>query len=161
MVISSGIATTQTAVPAYAAAGQATAPTADGLWSVVGGTLSRKYYQQFTITAGPASTVRLDTLVFAESYTYTASNTKLAIVYSKTGFATDSTEISGTGTLNKAALTVASSGNFTKGIAVLQNNTGPVNPTNTYRLTLNGATGVTLNGWPNAYLPPLQCLRQR
>ncbi|MDB5267334.1 MAG: hypothetical protein JWP58_374 [Hymenobacter sp.] len=145
MVVSSGLTTTQTAVPAYSAAGQATAPTADGSWAAVGGTLSRKYYQQFTITAGPASAVRLDTLVFAESYTYTASNTKLAIVYSKTGFTTnDSTEISGTGTINKGALTVASSGNFTKGIAILQNNTGPVNPTNTYRLTLNGATGVTL-----------------
>ncbi|GAB3858590.1 hypothetical protein GCM10028822_33780 [Hymenobacter terrigena] len=145
MAVSSGLATTQPAVPAYSAAGQATAPTADGLWSAVGGTLNRKYYQQFTITAGTASTVRLDTLVFAESYTYTASNTKLAIVYSKTGFTTnDSTEISGTGTLNKGALTVAASGGFSKGIAVLQSNTGPVNPTNTYRLTLNGATGVTL-----------------
>ncbi|WP_191906513.1 fibronectin type III domain-containing protein [Hymenobacter baengnokdamensis] len=127
--------------------GQATAPTADGLWTAIGGTLNRKYYQQFTVTATTGTTLRLDSLVLSEAFYATASNTKLAIVYSKTGFTTnDSTEISGTGTLNKGALTVAASGNLTKGIAVLQNNSGPANPLNTYRLAINGAAGVTLAG---------------
>ena len=127
--------------------GQATAPTADGLWTTPGGTLSRKYYQQFTITAGTASTVRLDSLVLTEAFYATSSNAKLAVVFSKTGFTTnDSTEIAGTGTLNNGALTFPTSGlgGFAKAVGVLQNNAGPTVPTNTYRLALNTTGGVTL-----------------
>ncbi|MBH8569922.1 fibronectin type III domain-containing protein [Microvirga sp. STS02] len=127
--------------------GQATAPTADGLWTTPGGTLSRKYYQQFTITAGTASSVRLDSLVLTEAYYATGSNAKLAVVFSKTGFTTnDSTEIAGTGTVNNGALTFPSTGlgGFAKAVAVAQNNAGPTAPTNTYRLALNTTGGVTL-----------------
>jgi hypothetical protein len=141
--------TTAPGISAYSATyGQATAPTADGAWTTgaggPGGTLQRKFYQQFTVTAdaGP-TTVRLDSLVLTTAFYATVSNTRLAVVYSTSGFATDSTEISG-GTLNGAAVTFAANGGFNKAIGVAQNNAGPTSPTNTYRLALNGTAGVTL-----------------
>ncbi|MGY3087986.1 hypothetical protein ACVWYF_001019 [Hymenobacter sp. UYAg731] len=132
--------------------GQSFAPDATGLWTSgaggPGGTLNRKYYEQFTVAANTGTAVvRLDSLILTSAFNNSTSNTKVAVVYSKTGFTTnDSTEISGGTTNNGTALTVPGSGvgNFTKSFALLKNSAGPTNPIDNYRLALNGGTGVTL-----------------
>lgn len=121
-------------VPAYSATlGQAYAPSATGLWTTAsggpGGNLNRTVYQQFTITAAANATLRVDSLILNHSYYATLSSTKLAVVYSKTGFSTsDSTDVA--------------NATFASPITVGQDNSGT---TTNYRLAFNGATGVTLN----------------
>ena len=85
--------------PAYSTTfGQALAPVGatNGLWSLssanggasdgTGGNLSRGLYEQFTITAASGYSVRVDSLILSSAFYNTASNTKLAVVYSKSGF---------------------------------------------------------------------------
>jgi pectin methylesterase-like acyl-CoA thioesterase len=136
--------TTQVAVPAYSATyGQAfgASTNGDGTWTTAvggpGGNLTRVHYVQFTVTASGRS-LRIDSLVAYTAFNGTSSGTKMAVVYSKTGFTTsDSTEISGGVDQSNTAVT----GSFATPI-LLANQTG--GPTNYYRLALNGATGVTL-----------------
>jgi pectinesterase len=136
--------TTQAAVPAYSATyGQAfgASTNGDGTWTNAvggpGGNLTRVHYVQFTVTANGRS-LRLDSLIAYSAFNGTNSGTKMAIVYSKTGFTTnDSTEV--TGGVDQANTAVT--GSFATPI-VLANQTG--GPTNFYRLALNGSTGVTI-----------------
>jgi hypothetical protein len=128
--------------------GQSFAPDAAGAWSLIGGTLKRAFCQQFTITTAPGTTVaRVDSLILNSAFYGSASNIKMAVVYSKTGFTTnDSTEITGGTTNNGAALTypTASVGNFNKAFSLLRNDLGPNNATDNYRLALKNNTGIAL-----------------
>jgi hypothetical protein len=113
----------------------------DGTWSTAvggpGGTLTRVHYEQFTVTAAGTS-VRVDSILLNAAFYNTSSSTKMAIVYSKSGFTTnDSTDV--TGGVDQSGAGVV--GSFATPIA-LANQTG--GPTNYYRIALNGATGVTI-----------------
>jgi pectin methylesterase-like acyl-CoA thioesterase len=124
--------TTVPAVPAYSPKyGQAFGATASGLWGTSaggpGGNLSKVHYEQFTVTASAGYSVRADSILLTSSFYNTSSNTKLAIVYSLNGFATDSTETSGASFANPLLLPNETSGT-----------------TSSKAVALNGATGVTL-----------------
>lgn len=124
--------TTVSAIPAYSPKyGQAFGVTASGLWGTSaggpGGNLSRLYYEQFTITASPGYSVRIDSVLLKTSFYNTSSNTKLAVVYSLSGFASDSTEVSGA--------------SFASPIVVVNETSGT---TSAKAIAFNGATGVTI-----------------
>ena len=133
--------TTLPAVPAYSNQyGQAFGPSAngDGTWTVVGGTLNRLYYEQFTLALAPNSSGRVDSLLFNAAFNNTSSNTKMAVVYSLNGFTTpaDSTEVTGV-TGPGGAQALAASGTFTKSFPLLNQTAGP---TALYRVALSGPT---------------------
>ena len=89
---------TGTTVPAYSAKyGQAFGADAagTGVWSLVGGTLKRTYYEQFTVTAAAGYSARIDSLILDAAFYNTSSKTYLAIVYSFSGFRKDSTDFPG------------------------------------------------------------------
>ncbi|MBJ6110526.1 T9SS type A sorting domain-containing protein [Hymenobacter sp. BT523] len=142
--------TTLATIPAYSNQfGQAFGASAagDGQWSTAaggpGGTLSRIYYEQFTLAVAPSSAVRVDTLLFNAAFYNTSSNTKMAVVYSLNGFGSpaDSTEIVaayGPGGLQA----LSASGNFNNSFPLLNQTAG--NP-NTYRVVLRNG-GVSLAG---------------
>lgn len=147
-VLSDG--TTLPGYPAYSGVnGQSFAPVASGLWTTAapgpGGNLNRTFYEQFTITP-TTSQARIDSIVLSSAFVNTASNTRLAVVYSKTGFTTaDSANVTGgTALIPPAASTPllsTANGAFATPVVLLQSSTGPVN---TYAFALNEATGVTL-----------------
>lgn len=123
-------------IPAYSEKyGQAFGATAngDGTWSSSqggpGGSLKRTFYEEFTVTAQPGYQVRVDSLYLTAAFYNTSSNTQLAVVYSLSGFTTDSTDVS----------TVP--GGFVNPIP-LANQTG--GPSNRYALAIAGLEGVTL-----------------
>ncbi|MEP6676769.1 MAG: pectinesterase family protein [Ferruginibacter sp.] len=132
--------TTLAAVPAYSTLyGEAygASSNGDGTWTTAvggpGGNLNRTIYEQFTVTATSTYSLRIDSLILNSSFYNTNSNTKLAVVYSKTGFTTaDSTDVTGTGGL----------GSFANPI-LLNNETAGTN--SNYRIAFNGTTGITLN----------------
>jgi pectin methylesterase-like acyl-CoA thioesterase len=134
-------------VPYSAITGQAisSGTTGDGLWSTAsggpGGTLNRNFYEQFNITAATNYRVRLDSFILNSSYYLTASNTRLAFVYSKSAFASDSADVTGGIGADGLPMAAAANGGFATPIIAGQDNASTV--TN-YRLALNGATGVTL-----------------
>ncbi len=142
--------TTVVAVPAYSILhGQGLGPDATGLWSAAsggtGGNLSRTHYEQFTITATSGYSARVDSLTLNAAFHNTSSVTRMAVVYSRSGFTTDSTDITG-GILgsNGAALTTTAAsgiGTFASPIWLTNETAGT---TVNYRLALNNATGVTL-----------------
>jgi pectinesterase len=133
-------------VPAYSVQyGQAFgANTAGNNWQAVGGTLRRTHYQQFTVTASPGNSVRLDSVTLYCNFYATNSNTKMAIVYSKNGFGTpaDSSEITDGVGPTGSSLSFATSGNFAKSFSIARGDNGP---TDYYALALKGNTGVQLN----------------
>ena len=140
--------TTLAAVPAYSNLyGQAFGPTAngDGTWSVVGGTLNRLYYEQFTLSvAAGGRAVRVDSVLFNAGFYNTSSSTKMAVVYSLNGFTApaDSAEItSATGPGGAQALTA--SGNFNKSFPLLNQVNGN---TTLYRVALSGPTTANPSG---------------
>lgn len=117
--------------PYSSARGQSFAATADGYWTTAsggpGGNLNRTNYQQFTITASAGFTTRVDSLLFNTAFYASNSNVKLAVVYSRSGFATDSSDVTGF--------------EFTAPKLLTQDNNGP---SALYRFPLNGSTGITL-----------------
>lgn len=128
--VSDGV--TVPSVPAYSSQyGQAFGATASGLWGTSsggpGGNLSRTYYEQFTITASADYSVRVDSILLTTSFYNTSSNTKLAVVYSLSGFASDSTEVPGS--------------TFAGPIALINETSGT---TSSKALALNGAAGVSI-----------------
>jgi pectin methylesterase-like acyl-CoA thioesterase len=149
MVVSNGIINgTAAAYPAYSEVyGQCSSSgtLGDGLWSAAsggpGGNLNRVIYEQFTISASPNYKLRVDSLILNASFALTASSTKLGVVYSKSNWASDSTDI--TGGIGADGLPLLSSGNgaFLTPIVLTQENTST---TANYRLAFNGATGVDL-----------------
>jgi pectinesterase len=118
-------------LPYSSARGQVFAATADGYWTSAsggpGGVLNRTNYEQFTVTAAAGYTTRIDSLLFNHAFYASSSNTKIAVVYSRSGFTTDSVEVTGY--------------DFTTGKAVPLDNNGP---SILNRFPLNGSTGVTL-----------------
>ena len=138
--------TTLANIPAYSATyGNAFGASAngDGTWTTAvggpGGNLNRNHYKEFKINATAGALIRIDSIILNAAFYNTSSNTKLAIVYSKTGFTTnDSSDITGgTGPGNTSV-----TGSFATPIP-LANQTG--GPANNYRLAIAGTTGVTIN----------------
>ncbi len=137
--------TTVSTVPAYSTAfGQAfsASTNGDGSWGTSvggpGGNLNRTNYEQFTVTAAPGYSIRLDSIIMTASFYFSSSNTKFGIVYSKTGFTTaDSTDV--TGVISPFA--ASDSGTFAKAVGLLNQTNGP---TSVYRFSIAGSTGVVL-----------------
>lgn len=142
-VISSGSAAAT--IPPYSNRyGQAFAPTADGGWTTAlggnGSNLNRSYYEQFTVTSavplGSGNSVRVDSVVFNGYVTGSTSNTKVAVVWSRSGFASDSADVTG-GKGPGGTLLSTANGGFTTPIAT-------TNASANYRLAFAGASGVAL-----------------
>ncbi|PJJ58591.1 beta strand repeat-containing protein, partial [Hymenobacter chitinivorans] len=114
-----------------------------------GSNLNRVYYAQFTVTATANATVRVDSLVLWSAFNNTASNLKLAVAYSKSGFSTDSAEIAGGGSGPIGPLTTRTTtpgtgtGTFADPIFLRNQNTGS---NQTYRLAMASGSGVTITG---------------
>jgi pectinesterase len=139
--------TTVPAIRAYSNTfGQAFGTTAngDGSWGTAtggpGGNLNRRFYEQFTVTAAAGKTLRVDSLVLTTAFYNTSSNTKLAVVWSRSGFASDSADVIG-GRGPAGGLQSTANGAFATPIVLANQTAGP---SNTYRLSLTGASGVTL-----------------
>lgn len=116
-----------------------------GLWSVVGGgnanNLSRTgWYQQFTVSAQTGYKFRIDSLIFACNI-YNSTG-KLAILYSRSNFVSDSTEVSSGGTVNGSTLSGSAYGGFTNPIGLTTSTSGP---NSIYRIPLKGSAGDTIN----------------
>ena len=133
LAVSNG--TTVVDVPAYSGLrGQAFAATADGQWTTAsggpGGNLNRAIYVQYTVSTTTGYRARIDSLILNTAFYASSSNTKLAVVYSMSGFATDSSEVTGF--------------TFAAPKVLIQDNSGPsVN----HRIPLNGSSGIqVLNG---------------
>jgi pectinesterase len=138
-MVSSGSAAAT--IPPYSRTyGQALAPIADGSWMSSNGgngsNLNRTYYEQFTVSGTSTATVRVDSVLLASYVTGSTSNTKLALVWSRSGFVSDSADVSG-GRGPAGSLLSTANGGFATPIFT----TGS---SSTYRLALAGATGVTL-----------------
>jgi pectin methylesterase-like acyl-CoA thioesterase len=143
--------TTVPAAPAYSTThGQAFGAIADGTWTVAsggpGGNVNLNNYEQFTLTANSGYSVRVDSLTLNPSFYNTSSNTRLAVLYSKAGFASDISTATGgilgsDGTVLTTAAATQNSPLFTTTFALLNNTSGN---TANYRLALNSSTGVTL-----------------
>lgn len=146
LVLSDG--TTVASIPPYGTThGQAFSPvTGDGLWTTAnggpGGNLNRAFYEQFTVTSLSGYSVRVDSVVLNASFYNTSSNTKLAIVFSKSRFTTnDSTDVSGGKGPDGNPLLSSANGAFVTPV-LLGNETG--GNTRNYRFALAGITGVTI-----------------
>ncbi|WP_022825154.1 pectinesterase family protein [Hymenobacter norwichensis] len=138
-VVSNGSATAS--IPPYSARyGQAFSPSAEGGWTAAvggnGSNLNRAYYEQFTVAGVAGRSLRLDSLLLTTYVTGSTSGTKLAVVWSKTGFTTaDSTNVSG-GVGPAGTLLSTANGAFATPILL--------GSQSTYRLAFAGPTGVTL-----------------
>lgn len=120
----------------------------DGLWTTAsggpGGTLNRTFYEQFTVTAANNYSIRVDSFILNTGYQSSTSNTRIALVYSLSGFVTDSSYYSGGIGPDGLSLPVPASANggFTN-YAVIGSNE-PSGTTLNYRFAINGANGITL-----------------
>ncbi|MCC3158316.1 pectinesterase family protein [Hymenobacter sp. 15J16-1T3B] len=138
LAVSTGSATA--VIPPYSARyGQAFAPSAEGGWTpAVGGNgsnLNRTYYEQFTVRGTPGSPLRLDSLLLTSYVTSSTTGTKLAVAWSKSGFAADSADVTG-GSGPGGPLLSTANGAFATPILL--------GAQSTYRLSFAGAAGVTL-----------------
>ncbi len=142
--------TTVASVAAYSSTiGMGFAPsltsTSTGLWTSANGgpgsSVTRLHYVQFTVSGNTGYGVRVDSVVLTSAI-WNSANGRLAIVYSKSGFASDSSDVTSGGTLNGTALG-ANYGGFTTPITPA-NSTSTSGPSTTYRIPLNGSTGVSL-----------------
>lgn len=141
--------TTAPSVPAYGAThGQAFGPTSDGsaLWTTAsggpGGNLNRTFFEQFTIVPKAGQSGTIDSIVLNASFYNSSSSTKLAVVYSKSGFTTnDSMDVTGGIGPDGLALPASANGQFGTPV-LLPNQTG--GNTSNYRFALNGSTGISL-----------------
>ncbi|WP_324672744.1 pectinesterase family protein [Hymenobacter sp. GOD-10R] len=138
--------TTVPAIKAYSKAfGQALGASAngDGTWVPnPSSNPNRRYYEEFTLTTSPNSTsIRVDSLVFTAGF-YGTANGRLAVLVSRSGFVSDSTELTGgrgpVGSLNSST----GLGTFASPL-VLANQTNGV--TTTFRYPLNSTTGLTIS----------------
>ena len=138
------------AVPAYSVAfGQAVAPssTGDGKWTTAtggnGGNLSRTLYEQFTIKPDANYSVRIDSLVALIGYYSSVSNTKIAVVYSKSNFTTDSADVTGGKDPSGATLAGTANGSYTTPVVVTS--TVGSSLISQYAFALNAGNGVQIN----------------
>jgi pectinesterase len=128
-------------IPPYSRTyGQAIAPGPDGGWTATvggnGSVLNRTYYEQFTVVPSGTTAVRVDSVIFNAYYTGSTSSTKVAVVWSRSGFATDSADVTG-GKGPGGPLLSTANGGFATPIFT-------TNTSSTYRLAFAGATGTTL-----------------
>jgi len=137
------------AVPAYSTLyGQAVAPssTGDGMWTTAsggnGGNLSRTLYQQFTIKPDVNYSVRIDSFVAMIGYYGSTSNTRIAVVYSKSNFTTDSTNVTGGRDLSGTLPNTANGAFATPVVVAATSNSGNTSP---FSFALNAGNGVQLN----------------
>lgn len=159
-VISNGqVPTGAAAFAPYSGAGQAFGVNADGSgWSSTapstgpGGSPRRVYSEQFSFTATAAAQV--DSVIFSAAVVSSA-NGKVAVVYSRSNFTTDSTDVTGgkgpSGVLPSTAnatFGLSSTGGgvntAVNGAVVPQYVAGAPNSATTFRLALNGATGLAV-----------------
>jgi pectin methylesterase-like acyl-CoA thioesterase len=143
-VLSNG--TTAAAYPARSTRyGQAFAATADGLWGTgaptngPGSSVSRRHYEQFTITAPATTGMRVDSVLLWSAFYNTTG--KLAVAYSKSNFVSDSVDVTG-GRGPAGVLPGTANGAFATPIALANQNTGT---NQTYRFALNNALGTSLS----------------
>lgn len=133
----------QSYTPTYGQAFGASA-NGDGTWTTTiggpGGNLNRTHYEQFTVTASAGYSVRVDSIALHAAFYNTSSNTKLAVVYSKSGFALDSADVAG-GTDASGILLSTANGAFATPVLLINQ---PGGPTNYYSFALTGANGVTV-----------------
>ena len=129
--------------------GQAFGPAPDGSadWRTSaggpGGNLNRNFYEQFTVVPKPGISGIIDSIVLNASFYNTSSNTKLAIVFSRSGFTDgDSTDVSGGIGADGLPLAAAANGAFSTPVFLPNQTSGT---TANYRFALNGASGVNLN----------------
>ena len=148
-----------TAYAPYSSLGQAFGVNADGSgWSSnntppgPGSSPRRTYYERFSFTATAA--VQVDSLIFSAAVPSSA-NGKVAVVYSRSGFTADSTDITGgkgpTGVLPSGAngtFGLSSTGGMvqtaTAGAVLPQFDATAAKSARTFRLALNGATGLVI-----------------
>lgn len=133
------------ALPAYSTAhGMAVAPSADGFWTAAKGgnsnNLSRAISQQFVIKAKTGFSLRVDSLAM-KSALFAAASGKIAIVYSKTGFKSDSAECTGGIMPDGSLITSAANGSFAAPFLPLNESAETVSQ---YRLALKGSEGIAL-----------------
>ncbi|NOT73687.1 MAG: T9SS type A sorting domain-containing protein [Cyclobacteriaceae bacterium] len=141
--------TTVVSIPAYSTgSGQAfgAGTIGDGLWSAAnggpGGNLNRGIYQQFTVKAASNYSVHVDSILLKSSFYNTSSNTKLAIVYSRSGFTTaDSTSISGGVGPDGMPLLSTANGAFATPVLLTNETAGT---TKQYRFAFAGSAGVDI-----------------
>jgi len=129
--------------------GQAFGPAPDGSadWRTSaggpGGNLNRNFYEQFTVVPKPGISGIIDSIVLNASFYNTSSNTKLAIVFSRSVFTDgDSTDVSGGIGADGLPLAAAANGAFSTPVFLPNQTSGT---TANYRFALNGASGVNLN----------------
>ncbi len=139
LLVSSG--SVAAVIPPYSRTyGQAIAPAADGGWTAgvggPGGVLNRTYYEEFTVVPGGSTSVRVDSLVLNAYLTGSVTNTKMAVAWSRSGFATDSADVTG-GTGPSGPLLSTANGAFATPIAT-------TNASAKYHLALAGPLGTTL-----------------
>ncbi|HEY1115325.1 MAG TPA: pectinesterase family protein [Chitinophagaceae bacterium] len=135
-------------IPAYSPIfGQAfgASTNGDGTWTTAsggpGGNLNRSNYEQFTIKGTQGYTVKVDSFVVTTAMYATSSNVKVAVVYSRSSFVSDSANVTG-GNGPSGAMLSSANGGFTTPVIPAQQNEGP---TNSYAFALADATGVMLN----------------
>jgi pectinesterase len=141
--------TTVPVIPSYSVTyGQAFGATSngDGSWGTgvggPGGNLNRTFYEQFVVTAAATHSLRVDSFIVTSSFYNTASNTRLAVVYSASGFTTgDSTDVTGGIGADGLSMPGTANGAFATPVLLTNETAGT---TTTYRFALNGATGVTV-----------------
>ncbi|XZF14381.1 T9SS type A sorting domain-containing protein [Chitinophagaceae bacterium MMS25-I14] len=139
--------TTNTNIPAYSPTyGQSfgASSAGDGIWGSSsggpGGNLNRNFYEQFTITGASGYSVRVDSVILYASFYNTSSSTKMGVVYSLTGFASDSADVSG-GIGPSGTLAGSANGAFATPIALTNETSGTLAQ---YHLYLGTGSGVTI-----------------
>lgn len=117
----------------------------DGSWSVAaggpGGELNRNFYQEFTITTTEEYAVRIDSLILSTAFYKVSDDNYLAIAYSKSGFQTDSADVTG-GTGPSGTFPRTEKGGFDTPLTVPKNSLGP---NATFRFALNEVEGTLLS----------------
>ncbi|MEA5460806.1 pectinesterase family protein [Arcicella sp. LKC2W] len=132
--------------PYSALHGQCIAPSSDGggVWTVAGGgnanNLHRGIYEQFVIKAQTGFSVKVDSLVLKSSL-YQAATGKLAVVFSKTGFKTDSLNVTGGLLPDGTPMLSGANGGFLTPLILTSD---PASTTTQYKIALKGNEGITL-----------------
>ena len=138
--------TTAPGVNAYSTIlGESFSPAADGsgTWTIAAGgfgnNLNRTSYKQIVIKANANYSVRVDSVVMNTSL-YAAATGKVAVAFSRSGFTTDSSDVTGGASLGVSLLSTAN-GAFNTPVILGNESASTAIP---YEFALNGATGITL-----------------
>jgi hypothetical protein len=161
LVVSNGqVPTGATAYAPYSSLGQALGVNPDGSgWSSTapstgpGGSPRRTFYEQFSFTA--TAPVQVDSIIFSATVVSSA-NGKVAVVYSRSNFVTDSSDVTGgkgpggvlpttaNATFGVNATTGLAGGTANNGAPLPQYDAAASTASRTFRLALNGATGLVI-----------------